>query len=334
MEEFKALESQVLREVGNSPRAWGGGRKKAGGSGSSGPSPFSSARVSGGAAGSGWPAPPPAAQQLQEEAYVEEEDVFQSEGEGGVRCLSGSRDAHGQQEFAQAAAAGVASPLARRAVNFDTAAPTAARPAPAPPRQQPIYHDDDWEEEGEMQAQVGNVLARQLSCGVFAAPLLLPLTCWSACPGWPPGPAPEGVRKCLPSNRTGPRLLPQSAFVPGDAVRLQPSGLVQAFFRPAPTPAAAAGQATPHCHPQARLPAQPAAAQHTAAASEADAVEQLQQEVVRLQEERARVARLRMELDEVAARLEQEKEAFEKRKVGCWGGRERCKRQVGASNQT
>lgn len=58
---------------------------------------------------------------------------------------------------------------------------------------------------------------------------------------------------------------------------------------------------------------------------EQEAVEQLQQEVVRLQEERARVARLRLDLEEAAARLDQERAAFEKRKVGrpqggCWVG--------------
>lgn len=44
-------------------------------------------------------------------------------------------------------------------------------------------------------------------------------------------------------------------------------------------------------------------------------MEQLQQEVVRLQEERARVARLRMELEGEAARMEAQQAAWEKRKV-------------------
>lgn len=59
--------------------------------------------------------------------------------------------------------------------------------------------------------------------------------------------------------------------------------------------------------------------QQAGGAEAAEAVEALQMEVVRLQEERARVARLRMELEEAAARLELEKGAFEKRQVKrCW----------------
>ena len=63
---------------------------------------------------------------------------------------------------------------------------------------------------------------------------------------------------------------------------------------------------------------------------EAEAVEALQAEVVALQEERARVARLRLQLEEAAAHLELEKGAFEKRKVGgvCLGGWEACWRRV------
>ena len=48
---------------------------------------------------------------------------------------------------------------------------------------------------------------------------------------------------------------------------------------------------------------------------ERDAVEELQAEVVRLQEERARVARLRLELEEAAAKLERDRAAHEKRKA-------------------
>lgn len=57
---------------------------------------------------------------------------------------------------------------------------------------------------------------------------------------------------------------------------------------------------------------------------EASAVEQLQQEVVRLQEERARVARLRMDLEEAAGRMEAEQAAWEKRKVGGGGAPAVC----------
>lgn len=70
-----------------------------------------------------------------------------------------------------------------------------------------------------------------------------------------------------------------------------------------------------------QLPPGPATAATTCgsatppAADEAEAVEQLQREVVRLQEERARVARLRLEMEEAAGRLRQEQVAFEKHKV-------------------
>lgn len=64
--------------------------------------------------------------------------------------------------------------------------------------------------------------------------------------------------------------------------------------------------------PRVALPGDP---QH-ASGAEAEALEQLQQEVVALQQERARVARMRLELEEAAGRLEQDKAAFEKRKVG------------------
>lgn len=92
---------------------------------------------------------------------------------------------------------------------------------------------------------------------------------------------------------------------------------MQRFFsRPAPTagPQAAACPA-PQCSTAgaAALIGDP---QH-ASAAEAEALEQLQQEVVALQQERARVARMRLELEEAAGRLEQDKAAFEKRKVGC-----------------
>ena len=105
------------------------------------------------------------------------------------------------------------------------------------------------------------------------------------------------------------------------------SSLVQRFFSRPPV-VAASGPASAATRPAAAHPRSAAAAAtllpgdpQQASATEAEAVEQLQQEVVALQQERARVARLRLELEEAAGRLEQEKAAFEKRKVGAGVGR-------------
>ena len=112
-----------------------------------------------------------------------------------------------------------------------------------------------------------------------------------------------------------PRLFPlrllQSSFV-HDLPPPPRGGLVHKFFS-RPPPPAAVGPSTQQQH---RL--QQVQQQHPreASAAELEAVEQLQAGVVRLQEERAQVARLRLELEEQAARLGQEQAAFEKRKVG------------------
>ncbi|PRW20917.1 GPR1 FUN34 yaaH family [Chlorella sorokiniana] len=208
LQEFEALESQVLREVHtNSPLPHGSGSKKP--ASSRGGSALQQQLCSGPPAQQEQPAAP-ALGAFQAAVEPEnwgallqaDDDVFASDGEGGVRSLFGE----GSQ--AQAAAAGIANPLACRAITFGASGAPQPQPAAAlgaaqrrwPP---PVYCEE--EDEGEMHAE--------------------------------------------------------------------------------------------------------------ASAAEAEALEQLQQEVVALQQERARVARMRLELEEVAGRLEQEKAAFEKRKV-------------------
>jgi hypothetical protein len=95
---------------------------------------------------------------------------------------------------------------------------------------------------------------------------------------------------------------------------------VHKFFArtlPPPAAAAAAGRRTQQHHRQEHYLQQQQPCE--ASAAELEAVEQLQAGVVRLQEERAQVARLRLELEERTARLGQEQAAFEKRKVGGGG---------------
>jgi hypothetical protein len=119
----------------------------------------------------------------------------------------------------------------------------------------------------------------------------------------------------------------QSSFV-HDLPPPPTSGLVHKFFS-RPPPSAAAGPSTQQQHQrQQRHPQQQHHQPREASAAELEAVEQLQAGVVRLQEERAQVARLRLELEEGAARLGQEQAAFEKRMVGagwwssCWWGKD------------
>lgn len=302
----------MLREVHtNSPRLHGSGSKK----------PFATSS----AAQQRQPAAAFSAQQQAsadaekepenwDAAQGADEDVFASDGEGGVGGMFGE----GSQ--AQAAAAGVSHPLACRAIAFGASNLHPAQPAAVlgaalrrgPP---PVYREED---ECEMHAEVRRrcclccwLLLLQ-GCSFDAAE-----ACWPASWNW----LLRVVLRLImhPTLRPAAHAL-QSSFQ--DVPRQPASSLVQQFFsRPAPAAPAAPAQAAARSAQQrgaAGAPVLPGDPQH-ASAAEAEALEQLQQEVVALQQERARVARMRLELEEAAGRLEQEKAAFEKRKVRVWG---------------
>ena len=297
LQEFEALESQVLREVHtNSPAPHSSGSKKAPGSKGDAPRPPSVA----GASAQQW-APQAAAEAgMEPENWVaaqhQDEDVFASDGEGGVCSLFGE-DSH-----AQAAAAGVAHPLACRVITFGGSSMLPTQPAGVPAVAQrrgppPVYCDEG--DEGEMHAEVRCDWVVRLARS-----------------GWVSG-LPDCLCSAVKHNNTLTLHCNalQSSFQ--DLPRPAASSLVQRFFsRPAPTavPQEAARPAQQRSAAgSAALPGDP---QH-ASAAEAEALEQLQQEVVALQQERARVARMRLELEDAAGRLEQDKAAFEKRQVGC-----------------
>lgn len=152
LQEFEALESEVLREVQtNSPAPHSTGSKKVPGSRGDVPRP----RPAAGASAQQW-SPQAAAQAgLEPEnwgaAQHQDEDVFASDGEGGVCGLFGE-DSH-----AQAAAAGVAHPLACRGITFGGSSMFPTQPAGVPAAAQrrgppPVYCDEG--DEGEMHAEV------------------------------------------------------------------------------------------------------------------------------------------------------------------------------------
>lgn len=310
----------MLREVHiNSPLPHGSAGKKApAGSGSAGGGRAAAAGVAAGVPPSAqqWAAPTAQlGQELENWAAEQEvaEDVFESDGEGGVRSVLG------EASQAQAAAAGVSHPLARIAATLGGGSLGAAQPgavvAPGMRRgPSQVYCDGD--EAGEMQAEVSGG-AEGLGWRMSHEPT-----------------ASHGVF-CFLSNLASLLHLfaMQSSF--HDVPRQPASSLVQRFFSRPPAAAPSAQAAT---HPAAAHQRSTTAATallpgdlQQACMAEAEAVEQLQQEVVALQQERARVARLRLELEEAAGRLEQEKAAFEKRKVGV--GSERDGKGPGASPQ-
>ena len=303
LHEFEALESQVLREVHtNSPRPHGSGSKK--------PFAGSSAaqlRQPAAASSAQQQAPAEAGEEPEnwDAAHEADEDVFASDGEGGV-------GGHfGESSLAQAAAAGVSHPLACRAISFGAGNLHPAQPTAAPRRGPPPVYCE--EEECEMHAEVRNRCCWWCCCCKVARLVLLRH-----------GGRHLGIGGIVLPLILHPTLSPaahalQSSFQ--DVPRHPASSLVQQFFsRPAPAVAAPAQLPARSAHQRgaAGAPALPGDLQH-ASAAEAEALEQLQQEVVLLQQERARVARMRLELEEAAGRLEQEKAAFEKRKVRLWG---------------
>lgn len=85
---------------------------------------------------------------------------------------------------------------------------------------------------------------------------------------------------------------------------------VQRLFASTQAPAHAAAAASVNAVPQVA-----GGDSGNGAITPATAMDQMQQEIVRLQEERARVARLRVQLEEGAARLAAEQAAFERRKA-------------------
>eukprot|EP00887_Chlorella_sp_A99_P007816 scaffold20.g7816.t1 len=105
----------------------------------------------------------------------------------------------------------------------------------------------------------------------------------------------------------------QSSFLPGTAYAPPGPLLVDRFFGRAAAAAPLSPQLSAPLPASAQAPQEARPQQHAAGA--AAMVDQLQQEIVQVQEERARVARLRTQLEEGAARLQQEQSAFELRRV-------------------
>ena len=299
LEEFEALESQVLREAGNSrslAALASPARKRAEASRGL----PSQARSSGCAVGA--PLAAVGVEQAQDEDANEDEGVFQSDGEEHVhRNFVAGR-------VTQAATAGTSHPLARRA-----AAVVCPQRAPGPALPPRVYQDEEedeeeGEQEGEMHAEVGaGAFQAALADGQWLLSDIWRRWCSPAC------------THCMRPLLVPPRFL-QPSFV-HDLLQPPPtSGLVHKFFArtlPPPAAAAAAGRRTQQHHRQEHYLQQQQPCE--ASAAELEAVEQLQAGVVRLQEERAQVARLRLELEERTARLGQEQAAFEKRKVGGGG---------------
>ncbi|KAL4428852.1 hypothetical protein ABPG77_005290 [Micractinium sp. CCAP 211/92] len=255
LQEFEVLESQVLCEVGNSPRCLPRRGAKARASGS---------RCSGST--HSWPAAAAHAWPGCDVVSLDEESV--SRGDGNTSCQGEAALVPGWAETEAGTGtvdAGSAHPPVGRVASFGALAPGAAAAHQPHPE---LCFGGPVDEEAEMEAHSSFV---QDHCPLPSQPGFV-----------------EQQQQLFSSREAAP-----------------PAATGAAWHQP--------NQPWPHrgqLHQHAQVARQPPLPN-----CKATAVEQLQQEVVRLQEERARVARLRLELEGEAARMEAQQAAWEKRKV-------------------